>query len=85
MVYESNTFVRGSTGSNYSGHGNKEQDKKERFVRFSEQPPGITTVYRLQKSSCNVPRDRFWENTGTEERREAVNSVAGIEQWAEEP
>ncbi len=33
-------------GSNYSDHSNKEQGEKESFVRFSEQPPDITTVYR---------------------------------------
>jgi hypothetical protein len=36
-------------GSNYSGDGNKEQGKKESFVRFSEQRLDITTVYRWQK------------------------------------
>jgi len=30
----------------YSGHSSKEQDKTESFVRFSEQPLVITTVYR---------------------------------------
>ena len=46
-------------GSNYSDHSNKEQGEKETFVRFSEQPPDITTVYRLQKCAWNEPRDRF--------------------------
>lgn len=47
-VSDLGTFVRHCTGSNYSGHSNKEQDAKETFVRFSEQWPDITTVYREQ-------------------------------------
>jgi hypothetical protein len=40
------TSVRRSTGSNYNDHSSKEQGKQEFFVRFSEQPPDFTTVYR---------------------------------------
>jgi hypothetical protein len=59
-------MVRRSTGSNYSGHSSKEQGKKESFVRFSEQPLGITTVYRVQKRAWNQRSDRFWEKRGEE-------------------
>jgi hypothetical protein len=40
-VSRSSTFVRRSTGSNYIRHSNKEQGKKESFVRFSEQQPTL--------------------------------------------
>jgi hypothetical protein len=60
MVSELSTFVSHSTASNYSGHSNKEQGAKDTFVRFSEQPTGITTVYREQKKVWNSPHDRFW-------------------------
>jgi hypothetical protein len=83
--FKVNAFVRRSTGSNYIGHSNKEQGKKESFVRFSEQPLDITTVYRLQNSACNGFRDRFWEKLSEPGRREEVSSVAGIEQRVEEP
>jgi hypothetical protein len=77
--FQVNAFARRSTGSNYSGHSNKEQGKKESFVRFSEQPPDITTVYRLQKSHCNGSRVRFWEKLG--EPKKGVRR----EQRVEEP
>jgi hypothetical protein len=58
-VSDLSAFVRHCTGSNYSGHSHEEQDGKEAFVRFSEQRPGITTVYREQNEVWNTPHDRF--------------------------
>jgi hypothetical protein len=46
-------------GWNYSDQSKKEQGEKESFVRFSEQTPDITTVYRLQNDPWNGVSDRF--------------------------